>query len=67
MKPYIIVTAKNLMELEDSVGLFLVEGYFPIGGPAQLGGNFTQAVYQPNICSIFQFGVTESPANVRAS
>ena len=67
MKPYIIVIAKNLIELEDSVGLLFIEGYFPIGGPAQLGGNFTQAVYQPNICAMFQFGATESPANVRTS
>ena len=54
MKPYIIVTAKSVTELEESVGLFIVEGYHPTGGPGLLGGSFTQAVYLPEICAVFR-------------
>ncbi|KKL90959.1 hypothetical protein LCGC14_1899460 [marine sediment metagenome] len=54
MKPYIIVIGRSFEELEENVNLLLVEGYLPTGGPIQLGGYFTQAVYLPNVCAVFR-------------
>ncbi len=50
MKAYIIVRGMNLDDLTERVDELVVEGYIPVGGPANIGRYVIQAVYHPGVC-----------------
>ena len=52
MKAYIIVRGMNLDDLTERVDELVVEGYIPVGGPANIGRYVIQAVYHPAVCQV---------------
>ena len=53
MKAYQIVRAGSFEELQDKVEELVTEGYTPVGNPAIMMSNYTQAVYLKWVAEIF--------------